>query len=54
MMMIIGAKLSVALASVCSQLVGSVTHTGEGARDVVAAMSTSRLFRLTLINICDR
>lgn len=52
--MIIGAKLTIALASVCSHLVGSVTHTGEGAQGVVAAMSTARLLRLTLINIWDR
>lgn len=47
-------KLTVTLFSIRSQLIGGVTHTGVRAQCVVAAMSTVALFRLTLIDICDK
>lgn len=47
-------KLTVALFSIRSKLIGCVTNTGERAQSVVTAMSAVALFYLTLINICDK
>lgn len=49
-----GFKLTVALFSIRSELIGRVTNTNERARSVVAAMSAVAVFYLTLINICDK
>lgn len=47
-------NLTEAMFPIRSQLIGSVAHTGVGAKCVVAAMSTVGLFYFTFVDICDK